>query len=394
MLKLNTFWGYRNRGAGTPGMLIPIVFVFVLVCGPVEAAGGSFLCGDANDDQMVNIADAVFIVNYIFKHGPVPDPAEVGDVNYDSTVNVGDAVYLLNYVFKDGPGPNCPPAGMPVDFTGCKTFLGSPGYGDTPPDQSCIEYQYDGEGVLQISHINAGFNCCPGIILVQIDLKANHITITEREHYDSTGPCYCLCLFDLDFAITDVEPGEYTIQVIEPYVIDGDEPLEFTVDLSSPSEGSYCVGRLHYPWGPAPVPTLDILNSSGCKEFAKVTSIESTPPDQDCVEYLYDGESVLHINHLNAGFNCCPIIGAEITVAGNLITIEETESFDTSGPCYCLCLFDVEYAITGLYPGEYTIRFIELYTDENDELLEFTIDLSSSPSGNYCVGRDHYPWGY
>ncbi|MCK5127346.1 MAG: M28 family peptidase [candidate division Zixibacteria bacterium] len=68
----------------------------------------SFICGDANSDSEVNIADAVFIVNFAFKGGPEPDPIESGDANCDLTTNVGDAVYIINYVFKGGPTPCCP----------------------------------------------------------------------------------------------------------------------------------------------------------------------------------------------------------------------------------------------------------------------------------------------
>ena len=32
-------------------------------------------------------------------------PAACGDVNCDGSVNVGDAVYLINYVFKSGTEP-------------------------------------------------------------------------------------------------------------------------------------------------------------------------------------------------------------------------------------------------------------------------------------------------
>jgi hypothetical protein len=28
-----------------------------------------------------------------------------------------------------------------------------------------------------------------------------------------------------------------------------------------------------------------------------------------------------------------------------------------------------------------------------DEPLEFNVNLTSSPSGSYCVSRAHYPWG-
>jgi len=68
---------------------------------------GSAVCGDANGDGNVNVGDVVYIINYVFKGGPAPDPMQAADANGDCTVNVGDAVYLVNYVFKGGPAPIC-----------------------------------------------------------------------------------------------------------------------------------------------------------------------------------------------------------------------------------------------------------------------------------------------
>jgi len=68
----------------------------------------AFLCGDANRDENTDVADAVFLINHVFKGGFAPDPNEAGDANGDGSVNVADAVYLINYVFKGGPEPCCP----------------------------------------------------------------------------------------------------------------------------------------------------------------------------------------------------------------------------------------------------------------------------------------------
>jgi hypothetical protein len=62
-------------------------------------------CGDANGDEAINVGDAVFIINYVFKGGPAPDPQCVGNANGDGEANVGDAVYLINYIFKGGSAP-------------------------------------------------------------------------------------------------------------------------------------------------------------------------------------------------------------------------------------------------------------------------------------------------
>ncbi len=65
-------------------------------------------CGDANADGEVNVADVVYLINYIFKSGPPPASDWASDANGDGNVNVGDAVYLINYIFRSGPAPNCP----------------------------------------------------------------------------------------------------------------------------------------------------------------------------------------------------------------------------------------------------------------------------------------------
>jgi YVTN family beta-propeller protein len=66
--------------------------------------------GDANGDWEVNVADAVFLVNYIFKDGSGPaSPGWRANANGDNDINVGDVVYLVNYVFKGGARPKIGP---------------------------------------------------------------------------------------------------------------------------------------------------------------------------------------------------------------------------------------------------------------------------------------------
>lgn len=70
-----------------------------------------YLCGDANGDAAINVADAVYLISYIFKGGPAPEPLCLGDANNDDVDNIADAVYLINYIFKGGPPPQeacCP----------------------------------------------------------------------------------------------------------------------------------------------------------------------------------------------------------------------------------------------------------------------------------------------
>jgi hypothetical protein len=61
--------------------------------------------GDANRDGAVTLLDVVYLIYYLFKEGPAPDPLKVGDVNRDDSINVTDVVYLINYLLKEGPSP-------------------------------------------------------------------------------------------------------------------------------------------------------------------------------------------------------------------------------------------------------------------------------------------------
>ena len=62
--------------------------------------------GDANHNDVVTIADAVYIATYLYQGGfpPVPIP-EMGDANCDGVVTNADIVYIINFLFKGGDPP-------------------------------------------------------------------------------------------------------------------------------------------------------------------------------------------------------------------------------------------------------------------------------------------------
>jgi hypothetical protein len=74
----------------------------------LDCEEASPIAGDANGDEEVNVGDVVYVVSYLYKSGPAPDPIWVGDCNCDEIVNVGDIVYLVSYLYKGGPPPGCP----------------------------------------------------------------------------------------------------------------------------------------------------------------------------------------------------------------------------------------------------------------------------------------------
>ena len=82
----------NNYGWGIPDLLAAIQYSFYLI-------------GDVTSDGEINIADVVYLINYLYIGGPPPDPLFLGDVDCDDLVNIADVVYLINYLFQGGPEP-------------------------------------------------------------------------------------------------------------------------------------------------------------------------------------------------------------------------------------------------------------------------------------------------
>jgi len=71
----------------------------------VLASNYTYVYGDANDDEIVDLADIIFLLNYLFKGGSSPDPLSAGDANGDCQVSLADVLYILNYLYRLGTPP-------------------------------------------------------------------------------------------------------------------------------------------------------------------------------------------------------------------------------------------------------------------------------------------------
>lgn len=65
----------------------------------------TYMCGDANRDEEVDIGDIVYLINYLFRNDLPPSPTEAADCNRDQEVDVEDITYLINYLYRYGPPP-------------------------------------------------------------------------------------------------------------------------------------------------------------------------------------------------------------------------------------------------------------------------------------------------
>ncbi len=65
--------------------------------------------GDVNWDGAIDLSDVVFLINYLFKGGDLPEALRLGDTSADCVVDLADVILLLNYLYRGGvePGEGC-----------------------------------------------------------------------------------------------------------------------------------------------------------------------------------------------------------------------------------------------------------------------------------------------
>ncbi len=91
-----------------------------------DACGASFRRGDANASGQVDIADAIFVLSYLFAQGQAPSCGDAADANDDEMIDIADAIKTLSHLFaRAGP--------LAVPFDSC----GSEALGD---NLDCLRY--------------------------------------------------------------------------------------------------------------------------------------------------------------------------------------------------------------------------------------------------------------
>ncbi|NIS16038.1 MAG: hypothetical protein GWN00_14535 [Aliifodinibius sp.] len=109
----NDITGTPNFGGAPKDCLVgyeevPFRFLDFVTGGVIFKCAPSYLCGDINGDDKINLLDPVFLTSYLFKSGEAPDPVERGDVDCSDTVpDIADLVYIINYIFYLGDDPCC-----------------------------------------------------------------------------------------------------------------------------------------------------------------------------------------------------------------------------------------------------------------------------------------------
>jgi hypothetical protein len=83
---------------------------------PLPPQNSTFLRGDANGDDVVDVSDPLFTLFYLFQ-GKSAGCLDALDANDDGDVGVTDVIYVLQFLFRDGPAPALPFPGAGIDMT-------------------------------------------------------------------------------------------------------------------------------------------------------------------------------------------------------------------------------------------------------------------------------------
>lgn len=76
--------------------------------GVLESSQKIFIRGDTDRNNKVDLTDAVFILNWLFKGGETPKCLDAADADDNGQVGITDAIRILSFLFKGGASPELP----------------------------------------------------------------------------------------------------------------------------------------------------------------------------------------------------------------------------------------------------------------------------------------------
>lgn len=141
---------------------------------------------------------------------------------------------------------------------------------------------------------------------------------------------------------------------------------------------------------PTPAPVIRLSRASACKGHEPGNPLLKLGK-QECLHFQWIEGDTLALTHLNTDFNCCPEgFTVDASISGDTLIISENEK---SSLCDCICLYDLEYKITGIGHDIWWVRIGRPGAGKANADLTCRIDLKALTSGDYCEDRSGYPWG-
>ncbi len=316
-------------------------WIFLLaLCGLL---GGSvqadIVCGDMDLNGGTDIADIVYLVDYMFTGGPPLLFPPTADCDGDGQIDISDLVCWVDcwFVTPGGCTPLCPfeQADNHTDISGgCLPEEGGDG---SPPSERGMYLEAVGNN-LHVYHPDAYYQCCLGYY-VQYYHYGNHFVGFE---IDTGELCDCYCWFNLESVIHDLSPGEYVVALF------GIEGALVGVDTAVIETG-----------------VVD-FNVGEC-----VPPDPKGPPEEGDPIINYNWSAgVLTMFHENAWFNCGAILELEFEIIGDTLRFHEKNTNEMV-PVPCMCFYELTSVIEGIPPGSYVA---EVYNQDYPWLEDLLLD--------------------
>lgn len=87
---------------------ILLVFGLAIMLSPMAFAQ-EITCGDIDNNELVDLQDIVYLLNYLLMGGPAPNDPGVADVDSIAGISTHDATFIAYSYFGGGPDPYCLP---------------------------------------------------------------------------------------------------------------------------------------------------------------------------------------------------------------------------------------------------------------------------------------------
>lgn len=112
-----------NRESTNKNLLIPVLLITMLFISVISSAVHAEDCCvgirgniDNSPDDVIDISDLVFMVDYQFRDGDVPACFEEADLNGSGNIDIEDLVYMVDYQFRQGDIPPACPLSSDIIF--------------------------------------------------------------------------------------------------------------------------------------------------------------------------------------------------------------------------------------------------------------------------------------
>jgi hypothetical protein len=112
-------------------MCVALALVWAVALSPLNAAETKFRRGDANEDNAVDLSDAVLTLNVLFAGVARKTCNDAMDMNDDGVLDISDGVFLLLFLFGGGQP-------MPAPYPDC----GIDETTSTPDRLDCVAYRH------------------------------------------------------------------------------------------------------------------------------------------------------------------------------------------------------------------------------------------------------------